>query len=199
MNWSTSEQLRSHLNLKYLFICFSLDTWILEWRWVNVWMNTDGLSICIRSEARVCRAGYKSPPIAGCGFWMNREANTWCQIKACNPSSALAEISGERVKRASCRNKKSSSHFFSLRTYTVCVPYLWGLIILPAVDLRGPETSGRWQRARDCQGRSQHVCVSVCIYCTYVWMFLKRFSFWFMCCPSCYNMEKFFHAITLWH
>lgn len=80
----------------------------------------DGLSICIRSEARVCRAGYKSPPIADCGFWMTREANTWCQIKACNPLSALAEISGERVKRASCRKKNQAA----ISSHSVHIQYV---------------------------------------------------------------------------
>lgn len=151
-------------------------------------MNTDALSICKRSEACVCRAGGKSPPIAGCGFWMNREANTWCQIKACSHSSASAEISGERVKR-----KKNQAAIYSHSAH-ICVPNLWGLIILPAMDLRALKhlDDGR-------EPEPFTTCVLSCIYCTYVWMFHKRFSFRFLCRPSCHDMENFFHAINRWH
>lgn len=121
----------------------------------------DALSICKRSEARVRRAGCKSPPIAGCGFWMNREANTWCHIKACNPSSALAEISVERVKR-----KKNQAAITSQSAH-ICVPYLWGLIILPAVDLRAlkhlddgrePETIGAFTTCVCYPAFTVHMC-----------------------------------------
>jgi len=85
----------------------------------------NALSICKRSEARVCRAGCTSPPIAGCGLWMNGEANTWCRIQACDPSSASAEISGERGKRK--KNQAaicSHSHIYVCRISEGSLLYL---------------------------------------------------------------------------